>query len=114
MAHHSEYPGLDPKAAREAFEKQEKIDRGFKKMLKETVGATGQFPDGKLALHDEGEIAFAIGIREGKVVIEFGKEISSVGMTPHQAISLAEILIKKARSANIIGASKEPLTLTIG
>lgn len=113
MSHHSEYPGLDPKTAREVFEKQEKVDTAFKKMLKETVGATGQFPDGHLAKHDEGEIVFAVGVTKGKVCIEFGKEVASLGMTPHQAMALANMLIQKARSANIIGASKEPLKLEL-
>lgn len=113
MSHHSEYPGLDPEAAREAFERQEKIKQGFKEILKESVGPTGLFPDGKIADHDEGEIAFAIGVNQGKVVVEFGKEISSLGMTPHQAMAFAQALIQKARSANIIGASKEPLTIEI-
>lgn len=97
MAHHSEYPSLDPKAAREAFERQEEVNKTFKRMLKETTGATGKFPEGKLAAHDEGEIGFAIGATNGKVVIEFGKEVSSVGMTPKQAVEMAQLLLDKAR-----------------
>ena len=111
MAHHSSLPGLDPEAAKEAEERQKKLEQGFKKMLKGSVGATGMFPEGKAAEHDEGEIAIAIGVHSGKVFIEFGKDISSLGLTPQQAMSLAQLLIQKARAANIIGTSKEPLTL---
>ena len=113
MAHHSELPGLDPKAAKEAEDRQKKLEQEFRKMLKGSTGPTGLFPEGKAALHDEGEIAIAVGGHSGKVFIEFGKEISSLGMTPQQAMSLANLLIKQARGANIIGKSKEPLTLEI-
>ena len=108
MAHHSEYPGLDPKAAREAFERQEKIDQITKKMVERSIGATGQFPEGKLAEHDEGELAFAVGAKGGKVVIEFGKEVASVGFTPQQAIQLAQSLLDKARLV-----TNDVLTITI-
>jgi hypothetical protein len=66
--------------------------------LREQLGATGRFPEGKIAEHDEGEIRFAIAAdpSRGKVLIDFGKSIRSLGMTSEQAAELGEMLIKKS------------------
>jgi hypothetical protein len=63
------------------------------------IGATGRFPEGQLHKSDEGEIAFAVGVERGKIVIEFGKSVAWVGMNPEQADSLADLLKARARSA---------------
>ena len=80
MAHHSVNPLLDP--APEA----------------QKLGATGQYPEGKLNPDDEGEIAFAIGADKPnkKVLIDFGKPVAWIAMTPDQATQFARILIEKA------------------
>lgn len=75
--------------------------------LKSELGATGKFPDGKLCEHDEGEITFAIGHREGQVVLDFGKPVAWVGMSPQQAIALAASLTQHARDCRIIGSKAE-------
>lgn len=59
------------------------------------LGATGRFPEGKLDDHDEGEIRFAIGVEQGKIVIHFGKEVAWIGFNKTQAIDLAERILKK-------------------
>lgn len=111
MAHHSEDGPLSDKFANMARSKE--LRDALTKLQQETLGPTGDFPEGKIALHDEGEIKFAVGGHSGKVFIDFGKPIQSIGMTPHQAMGLAQLLIKQARAANIIGTNKEPLTLEI-
>lgn len=111
MAHHSEDGPLSDEFAN--MVKSEKLRDALTKLQQEALGPTGEFPEGKIAPHDEGEIKFAVGGHSGKVFIDFGKPIQSIGMTPHQAMSLAQLLIKQARAANIIGASKEPLSLEI-
>lgn len=40
------------------------------------LGATGEFPEGKLTEVDEGELKFAVGYMKGKVVIDFGTPVS--------------------------------------
>ncbi|MGI9485487.1 MAG: hypothetical protein ACR2RF_06310 [Geminicoccaceae bacterium] len=60
------------------------------------IGATGEFPEGELAPSDEGGIQFAIGAKDGKVVLEFNTPVAWFGMTPEQATKLAESLIEKA------------------
>ncbi|MDJ0513123.1 MAG: hypothetical protein QNJ62_06735 [Methyloceanibacter sp.] len=95
MAHHSPYPGLDPATAKIAEMEQkdrDKMRRLLNEHMRSSIGATGKFPESKLAAHDEGEIAFAVGVTNGKVVIEFGKEVASLGMNPEQAIELASTL----------------------
>lgn len=61
-----------------------------------SLGATGKFPDGKLHEDDEGEITMAIGIHEGKVIIDFGKPVHWLGLPKEDALALAEMITKRA------------------
>ena len=61
------------------------------------MGATGEFPDGKLTKSDDGALHFAVGHTDGKVVIDFGTPTAWVGMEPEQAVELAECLLSHAR-----------------
>ena len=63
------------------------------------VGATGEFPHGKLNESDEGEIRLAIGSFKGNVILVFGKPITWIGLPPHEARALAEKLREKAWQA---------------
>jgi len=84
MAHHSELNSeLLNKLMSNAVQKME-------------LGATGQFPEGKLTPEDEGEIRIAITSINGKVVIDFGKPIAWIGFTREQAKQIAETLLEKA------------------
>lgn len=60
------------------------------------LGATGEFPEGQLAPHDEGEIKMAVTSHDGKVVINFGKPVAFLGMTPDQAIYFAGLIKQHA------------------
>lgn len=70
-----------------------------KKLFKEMFGATGEFPEGKLNENDQGEIKFGVAADNdsGKILLSFGKPIAWVGMSPGQAIALADSLRDKAR-----------------
>lgn len=62
------------------------------------VGATGNFPEGKLDETDEGEIGFGIATYNNEIIISFGeKPISWIGLTKEQALGLAEYLHNKAK-----------------
>jgi len=78
MAHHSQGP-------------DEEMGR-----IKELLGATGQFPHGKLTTADEGEIQFGITSKDNKIIIHFGKPVEWIGMTRDQARELARILRLRA------------------
>lgn len=88
MSNHSDHPydSPIPEAIRQALEAPLK-------------GATGTFPAGKLTPHDEGAIQFAIGVKDGKVCIDFGTPVKWLGMEPGQALELASSLIQHARNA---------------
>ncbi len=77
-------------------EMRSKMANGYKEMLSD-LGATKQFPDGKLTMHDEGEIKFAVTSIDNKVIIEFGQPVHWLGMTGNQAIDLGRLLLKRGR-----------------
>jgi hypothetical protein len=79
-------------------EKDEKLSEIMAQLTTEKgeLGATGEFPGGKLAPTDEGEIAFAVGSHEGKVILEFGTPVVWLGMSPKQARELADSLRRRA------------------
>lgn len=104
MSHH----GSDPFGG--APERKET----FKKLLDSTAfrGALGDFPEGQLNKTDEGAIQFAIGVKDGKVILDFGTPVAWVGMNPQQAADVASLLIKRAREAG--RANGESIAFTIG
>lgn len=62
------------------------------------LGKTNQFPRGKIHPTDEGEIKFAVGTQDDKVIIHFGTPTAWLGMYREQAIELGKIIIEKAES----------------
>ena len=97
--HSSDGDGQISQFMEETFRKR--ADAPTEDRIKELLGATRQFPQGKLAPSDEGELKFAVGAKDGKVVIEFGKPVAWMGMDAEQAISLAELLIEKAARCGV-------------
>lgn len=81
------------------------IPEDFMKQL----GATGQFPNGKIDENDEGEIKIAIGSKSGTVFIEFGTSVRWIGFTPQQARQVAATIIEHANMAYEIGHSVEAM-----
>lgn len=71
------------------------------------LGATGRYPDGKLNEDDEGELALKIGVKDGNVVLDFGKPVAWFAMPPDLAVDLAERLI--ARATKIMQERKRSL-----
>ena len=63
------------------------------------LGATGEFPEGKLGEGDEGELQFAVGVHEGNIVIDFGTPVAWVAMPPELARQVAELLLQHAKEA---------------
>jgi hypothetical protein len=78
-------------------ELSDEVRAAFEKALAEGVfGPTGNFPDGKLTNNDEGELAFGVTAYHGKVLVNLGEPIASLGMSPKQARDLALLLRKLA------------------
>lgn len=90
-------------------------DRGMPEELRQAmferplIGATGTFPDGSLNQADEGAIQFRIGEKDGNVIVDFGTPVVWLGMTPQQAVTMAEAIIAKAR----VVARRKGETLTV-
>jgi len=63
------------------------------------IGATGEFPQGKLTASDKGELGIKVFHVPGKIVVEFGAQITWIGMDPEQARSLADSLRRHADAA---------------
>lgn len=111
MAHHGSEPfdGLpeDPekKIARNKLMRDLLSTTGFR-------GALGDFPEGQLTKTDEGSIQFAIGEKDGKVVVDYGTPVHWIGMTPQQAAEFASLLMKRARE--VARKNGETVTFVIG
>lgn len=96
MAHHGSEP-FD--AAQE--DPSRKIERN--KLMRDLLdttgfrGALGDFPEGQLTKSDEGAVQFAVGEKDGKVVIDFGTPVHWIGLTPQQACDIASAILKRAR-----------------
>jgi len=85
MSHHSQ-------------EDQDRLAEELKDM-RTVLGETGDFPEGKLTEHDEGGIIFALGVKDGKVILHFGKSVAWIGMNAVQARELAGLLEHRAEQA---------------
>lgn len=111
MAHHSEEQLPDNEELNELLpddDSDQTLDKDLPEHLQkrldeaaeeQDLGATGEHPEGKLAEHDEGELRYGVTDAEGKVIINFGKPVRSMGMTPEQAKRLGGTLINRARQA---------------
>lgn len=94
MAHHGSGPfDEDP----ERVAARDKLMKELLASSSQFRGALGDFPEGTLSKADEGSIQFAIGEKNGKVVLDFGTPVTWIGMNPQQAADLASSLFKRAR-----------------
>lgn len=75
-------------------------------------GALGDFPQGQLTKDDEGAIRFAIGSKDGKVVIDFGTQVHWLAMPPQMAADFASAVLKRAREVG--RKNGESVAFTIG
>lgn len=98
MSNHGKNPfeAFEGKPGKPQFQKRQELMR---ELLSTTGfrGALGDFPEGQITKQDEGAIQFAVGEKDGKVVIDFGTSVHWLGMTPQQAADLASTILKRAR-----------------
>lgn len=86
MSHHSQ-GGLNPE-----------LERMAKEM---GLGATKDFPKGKLNEADEGGLNLAVTHTDGadgRVIVHFGSPVVWIGFTREEAIAIAEMIKKHAES----------------
>lgn len=115
MGHHGSDPFGEDFDGGEARKKVSDQLKALKESFMDTAafrGALGDFPMGKLTKSDEGAIQFAVGVKDGKVVLDFGTPVAWLGMDAQQAADLASTLLKHAREAG--RHNGEVVTVTIG
>lgn len=59
-------------------------------------GGTGKFPTGKLNNEDKGELEMEVYVAHNCVIVNFGRELSWIGLSAEQAGDMAKLLIEKA------------------
>ncbi len=106
MSHHGTEPG-DPE-----FEGIRKLMAEMKSSASSFRGPVGAYPHGMLSKADEGSLQFAIGDKDGKVVIDFGSPVAWIGMTAQDAMDLASALMKRAR--HVAAQTGQTVHVTIG
>ncbi|WP_370316013.1 hypothetical protein [Sagittula sp.] len=62
------------------------------------LGATGDFPRGKLNDHDEGAMRIAIGHKDDCVIINFGSPVAWLGLPKANALAFAASIIEHAKA----------------
>lgn len=60
------------------------------------LGPTHRFPQGRIHQSDDGELAIAIAVSQGKIIVEFGVSTKWIGFGPREARELARLLNEKA------------------
>lgn len=66
------------------------------------IGATGDYPNGKLNKDDEGGLLFRMTNDQGNIIIDFGKQVHWIAMPPKEARELIagiEIQISKIENS---------------
>ena len=85
-------------------------DSRLRKLFEEQKAglAARQGPNGRLCANDDGEIAFEVAAGPNLIQVNFPKPVSSLAMTPQDAVKFAQLLIRQARSV-----STEPLQIVL-
>ncbi len=92
-------------------EDKRKQEETMRRFLEQVDGrAKRVYSEGRMNEDDDGDIAFAIAAdkKRGIVVLDFGKNVSWVGLPPQKVVELCGLLMKKAREV-----STEPLVLEV-
>jgi hypothetical protein len=55
------------------------------------------FSRGKLNDADEGDLQFRIAVKDKTIIVDFGKPVVWIGLDKETAVSLANILLKRAK-----------------
>ena len=101
MAHHGN--GTNPAFMSDGMEKQAENLKKMQDQFKEEM-ANNMWPNGMMREDDEGVLPMAVGTEKGRVMIQFPEPTAWVGMTPEQAMNLAQSLISHARKAGLTKA----------
>lgn len=76
----------------------------------DTAVSENQYPRGKLNADDEGQLALRMAVKDGTVVMDFGKPVAWMGFGPEDAVNLAQMLIQNAIKAGF----PHPVSISVG
>lgn len=66
------------------------------------IGPTGTFSQGKLGPTDDGDLQIGVAQdSQGNVILNFGTNVSWIGMPPDQAIQFAKLIMRRAGARKI-------------
>lgn len=86
----------------EAFKQQDTTDS--MRELVDSLGATGRYPQGVLGDDDEGELRMGIAAIDGRIVLAFGKRVTTLAWHPEALREICQQLLDKAEECDGIGA----------
>lgn len=94
----------DGLAERQNFLRQEMMAE----QLQSSLGPTGEYTNGKLSPDDEGGLMVGITNFNGRVVLDFGKPVQSIGLTRPEALQLAKTIADRAKQCPPIIGEEDP------
>jgi hypothetical protein len=62
-----------------------------------SLGATGEYPHGTTGPEDQGELKAAVYIKNNRLFINFGKQLSWLALTKQESLAFGNGLVKKAK-----------------
>ena len=69
--------------------------------VKSPLGPVGEYPDGKLGPTDSGALVMAVSVDHGRVVVDFGTQVTWLAWSPDEAEGFANAILKVARAARV-------------
>lgn len=60
-----------------------------------SLGKTKDFPRGKLNDNDEGGLRISVGVKDKTLIVDFGTEVTWIGMDKEGAIGFANAILEK-------------------
>lgn len=62
------------------------------------LGPTGEYPRGKFSDSDTGALVMSLTVRDKTIILDFGKEVTWVGLSKESALAIGQSLVDKANS----------------
>lgn len=87
---------LDSKGPRELVAAARNVES-----VSRSLGPVGEYPDGKLGPTDSGALVMAVSVDHGRVVIDFGTQVTWLAWSPDEAEGFANAILKVARAARV-------------
>lgn len=64
-----------------------------------SLPAPREYPRGRLGADDDGALQVRMAVKDGTVLVDFGKPVAWIGLGPDDALAMASLLLKNAAEA---------------